>query len=552
MGRRTAAPGRSVGPDTARACSDARRHRGAMRYRRMDPSPRPRSRSRHHEGGSVTGNGFNLITDPWIPVAGGPVSIEQALLDAHDIDGWPCSDPAFSEALMRLLVPMVYRITGMDDPKLSRYEFADQQRRLLEKGRLDPDRVRSYLDRHRDRFWLVHPPASQQPFAQDPTLAAVEPKPPSKLVVSWASGNNPLLGPHAPSGMLPPAEAAQQLLVQRCYASGGLHTKHPAHAGSGRFVGAALRGTTCVHPIGSSLAKTFIGHLVPLPPDTSFGQTWWEETSVEIVAPYRYRAGLLEQIAVRQDKTMLLYAAITGEITGFTISEGRGRDTALDCLDPYWLMNAEREPIKPREGRAFWREAEALLSSTDDGRRAASATILEWAADPDGGGGNYPPNAFSWAAISHRGDKSKELAWSCSHASNLLNIFEPAVAMRCLEFLAAAADAERQMAKQLAKAWHSADVMPSDPKSKNAVYAPARATFWGRCEMDFWDAARSPVDAEQRDERLREYALAGYDDATAHLLHERRSHLAVVESREWIARWRRQPDVTTDRGDVAA
>ena len=65
----------------------------------------------------MTRKGFNLITDPWIPVVGGPVSIEDALVNAHDLEGWPCSDPAFAEALMRLLVPMTYRITGMDDPE---------------------------------------------------------------------------------------------------------------------------------------------------------------------------------------------------------------------------------------------------------------------------------------------------------------------------------------------------------------------------------------------------------------------------------------------------
>lgn len=496
----------------------------------------------------MTRTGFNLISDLWIPVAGGPVSIEDALVNAHDLEGWPCSDPAFAEALIRLLVPMTYRITGMDDPELSRYGFADRQRHLLNEGRLDPDSVRAYLAQHEDRFWLVNPPAGQNPFAQDSTLAAAEPKPPSKLVVSWASGNNPLFGPHAPSGLLPPAEAAQQLLVQRCYASGGLHTKHPVHTGKGKFVGAALRGTTCLHPVGPNFAVTLIGHLVPLPPDTSFGHPWWEETPVETVVPYRHRAGLLEQIAVRQDKTMLLCTTASGEITGFTLSEGRGRETALDCPDPYWLMNAEGEPVKPREGRAFWREAEALLGSTDDGRRAARATVLDWATDPDGGGSNYLPSAFSWAAISHRGDRSKELAWSCSHASKLLGIFEPAAAMRCLEFLAAAAEAESLMAKQLAKAWHSADVMPSDPKSKSAVYAPARSTFWGCCETDFWEAVRMPVDSELRDERLRGHALAGFDDATAHLRQERRSHLAVVEARRWIERWRRQPARAIETG----
>ena len=500
----------------------------------------------------MNSTGFNLATDPWIPVAGGPVSIEDALTKAHEIDGWPCSDPAFSEALMRLLVPMTYRITGMDGPHLSRDEFAERQGQLLAEGQLDADKVRSYLAQHRDRLWLVNPPAGCTPFAQDPTLAAVDPKPPSKLVVAWASGNNPLLGPHAPSGELSPSVAAQQLLVQRCYASGGLHTKHPAHAGMGKFVGSPLRGTINVHPVGSTLAASLIGHLVPLPDDAVFGQPMWEVPPSSPVQPHRERSGLLEQIAVRQDKTMLLSADAAKNIIGFTVSEGPGVNADLFCRDPYWLADLGGEPVKPREGRAFWREAESLLRQADHGQAEARSDILDWATDADGGWANYRPGTFSWAAVSHRGDKSKELAWTCSHAPDLLSIFDPPVALRCLSFLAAAEDAESQMARQLAKVRHAAELMPSDPKSKSAVYAPARAAFWGRAEADFWETARTAAPPEARDSRLRRHALAGYDAATSHLQSDRRTHFAVVESRRWIERWRRQPNQDSDSGDAPA
>lgn len=500
----------------------------------------------------MSSNGFNLVTDPWIPIEGGPVSIEEALTNAHAIDGWPCSDPAFSEALMRLLVPMTYRITDMDDPGLSRYEFAERQGQLLAHGQFNADEVRFYLMRHRDRFWLINPPAGYTPFAQDVTLAAVDPKPPSKLVVSWASGNNPLLGPHAPSGELSADVAAQQLLIQRCYASGGLHTKHPAHAGKGKFVGSPLRGRISVHPVGVTLAATLMGHLVPLPHDTAFGQPMWEVAPPSPVERHRERSGLLEQIAVRQDKTMLLHSDAAGYIVGFTVSEGPGVNSDLFCRDPYWLAGSQGAPVKPKEGRAFWREAEALLRHADDGESDARSAILEWAIDDDGGLGNYRPSEFSWVAVSHRGDKSKELAWACSYAPDLLSIFDRQVALRCLSFLAAAGDAESQMAKQLAKVRHAADLMPSDPKSKGAVYAPARAVFWSRTEGDFWETARTAVTSEMRDKRLRQHALAGYDAATTHLLRDRRTHFAVVESRRWIECWPRQPNGPTSDREVSS
>ena len=154
----------------------------------------------------------------------------------------------------------------------------------------------------------------RHPFAQDATLAAAEPKPPSKLVVSWASGNNPLFGPHAPEWPAAPRRGGATTSRATLLRLGRFAHQAPrAHRQRQVRRCAALRGTTCLHPVGPNFAVTLIGHLVPLPPDTSFGRPWWEETPVETVVPYRHRAGLLEQIAVRQDKTMLLYTTTSGE-----------------------------------------------------------------------------------------------------------------------------------------------------------------------------------------------------------------------------------------------
>lgn len=495
--------------------------------------------------------GFNLVTDPWIPVENDHISIERALLSAHELDGWPCSDPALAEALVRLLVPMVYRITGLDDPSLTRDAFAGRQREHLERGRFDPPNVSAYLAQYKDRFWLTNPPSGHAPFAQDPTLAAVDPHPPSKSVTSWASGNNPTLGPHMQREALPLLVAAQQLLVLRCYSTGGLHTKHPQHSGRGKFVGAPLRGTACIHPTGRNFAETLAGHMVPLPHDTEFGRAFWETAPGGPVEAHTRRAGLLEQIAVRQDKTMLFRTDAANRVIGFTIAEGPGVRRGLFCPDPYWLTNVDLEPIKPRPGRAFWREAESLLARSEDGSRFGSAVILDWATG-EHGCENYPSAELSWAVISHRGDKSKELAWTCSHAPDLLRIFEPSASLRCKGFLSVANDAESQMAKQLAKVWHASGLMPGDVKGKAAVYVPARAVFWRLAESDFWGTALFSLPDNERDDRLRAHALAGYDEATTRLMHDRRTHRDVVESRRWIERWRRHRVPTENEAREAA
>ena len=491
--------------------------------------------------------GFNLVDDAWIPIGGREVSLSDTLVDAHELPGWPDGEPGLAAVLLRLMAVIAYRVTGLDDENLDRAQFGEHQQRLLSEGRLDPERVRSYLAQHHDRFWLVNPPASLTPFAQDTTLESADPHPVAKAVTSWASGNNPALGPHSECASIPAAAAARQLLIQRSYASGGLHTEHPVWRGKGKFVAGPLRRAISLHPVGANLAVTLVGHLVPLPADgTGFGRPFWEAPPpTNPVAAHTCIPGLLEQVAVRQDKTMLLWTDTDADVTGFTISEGPGVDSSLRSRDPYLLVGAELEPLKPRPGRAFWREAEALLAQDDQGRRKLRSQVLDWARG-EHAAAIYEPRTYSWTAISHNGDKSKELAWTASTSPDLLRLFDPDAALRARGFLTLASEAEEKMVKQVAKVKHAADLMPPRSQDRAAVYAPARAEFWRRAERDFWDTAQGHLQIESYTNRLRSHALAGYDTATATLLHDRRTHLFVVESRRWVAAWRRRPSDDAD------
>ena len=500
----------------------------------------------------MTGSGgFNLVDDAWIPIGGREVSLSEALEDAHKLSGWPDGEPALAAVLLRLLAVITYRVTGLDDESLDRAQFADRQRRLLREGRLDPERVRSYLAKHHGSFWLLNPPAGLTPFAQDRTLEAAGAQPVSKAVISWASGNNPSLGPHGDCAAIPAAYAARQLIMQRSYASGGLHTKHPVWGGKGKFVAGPLRRAMSLHPVGANLAVTLVGHLVPRPSDgTGFGRPFWElPPPTNPVAAHAGIPGLLEQVAGRQDKTMLLWASTAQgteeDVTGFTISEGPGADPSVRWRDPYVLVAADLEALKPVAGRAFWREAEALLAQDDKGRKKLSAQVLDWARG-EHAADLYVPQTFSWTAISHVGDKSKELAWTASTSPDLLSLFVPAAARRAQGYLTLASEAEERMVKQIARARHASELMPHSSQHRAAVYEPARAEFWRRSERDFWDTAAGRAQVDIYTNRLRSHALAGYDAATASLMHDRRTHRCVVESRRWIAVWRRHPSDQTD------
>ena len=486
---------------------------------------------------------FNLLSDPWIPIGHTTVSIRDALVGAHELPGWPGGDHGLAETVIRLLVPMVYRVAGLDDETTGNTNrvFAKKQAALFTQGQLVESVIDDYVGQQVDRFWLIGGPEHAQPFAQDPALDQVDPHEAAKAVAEWASGNNPVLGPHTDIEVLSPDFAAQRLLVLRAYAWGGLHTKHPDHPGRGKFVGAPLRGTMSVHPVGATLFETLVGHLVPLPGGaTEFGVPFWEQPEpTNPVAAHRGRAGLLEQITGRHDKTMLLRTDDAGRITGFTLAEGPGVDRALFCDDPYLLLNPDREPVKPKTQKAFWRESEALLTETtkSPGCREAQARILDWASGENSD--LYIKEQFSWVVVSHLGDKSKNLEWDRSVAPDLLSLKNPGSARDVLAFMSLANDAESLMAKQLAKVWHATDQMPSKPGDKAAVYRPARAEFWKRCEHDFWDVVNNGLDQRQVKDQVRSHAVAGFKLATDRAVRNHRALPAIVESLKWIEMWER-------------
>lgn len=481
--------------------------------------------------------GFNLVDDPWIELGDRTVSIREALVSGHELPGWPSGEPAAGPVILRLLMPIVYRVTGMDDPELAGRRFAERQAQLLSVGRLDPSSVNGYLDRFRDRFWLTGPPAGFPPFAQDPTLAAVDPHPISKLVPAWASGNNPTLGPHAPLSTIDHASVARCLLITHNYSSGGLHTKRPAAHPGGKYVASRLRRSLSIHPVGSTLAETLLLHLLPAPDGWGTGYPLWETpTPTDAAAAPRTRAGLFEQLSGRHDKTVLLTTDEDGAISGVVLSAGPGREPGLECPDPYMVITADAVAYRPRAGRDVWRDVDALVIQSEQHVKPADrleARILNWCRD----NGGIETDPGRWAIVSHRSSQSKEQGWGLANLPDIIGLFSKTAACQTASsVIAAAEDASALMGRKLRALSHE---VGGDGRA--ARYDDARRVFWPLAEYTFWEAVTAeepdPTSDAQWVGHLRAHALAGFDAATGHLTQLPRTHLAVERVRSEVDRW---------------
>lgn len=112
---------------------------------------------------------YDLTTAPWVRVrlTSGEVT-ELSLLDtfarAHEAVALAGELPTQDVAMLRLLLAILRR---------SHSDVRDVEAwgHLWRQGRLDPSRMRAYLDRHRDRFDLLHP---QTPFYQVAALSTAK------------------------------------------------------------------------------------------------------------------------------------------------------------------------------------------------------------------------------------------------------------------------------------------------------------------------------------------------------------------------------------------
>jgi CRISPR system Cascade subunit CasA len=197
---------------------------------------------------------YNLIEEPWIPVrdlAGNrkELGIREILLTAENLSIIEDPSPLVTAALHRFLLAVLYRaLEGPSD--------IDEAKELFKKG-LPKDKIRTYLEKWKDRFWLFH---DKYPFGQifdfEPkewrswtALAAEHNADSAKVLFDHIDINN--------AGKISCAAAIRWMLAMHTYAvsTGKSELSHTGTAPSA--------GVMMAIPVGRTLADTFIYCLVP-------------------------------------------------------------------------------------------------------------------------------------------------------------------------------------------------------------------------------------------------------------------------------------------------
>ncbi|MFG1858433.1 type I-E CRISPR-associated protein Cse1/CasA [Actinomadura geliboluensis] len=224
----------------------------------------------------MTGQGFNLVHQPWIPVqtlSGELVElgIAETLTRAHELAGI-CAETQMEEVVLhRLLLAIVHR--ALDGPANHQ-----QWAHWWQEGRLYTAQIIDYLDEHTAGFDLWD---HERPFAQTPGLQCKR-VPVDRLTAHPDRGAGAGWFTPVPTE-LTPARAAVWLLWCHAFDTGGIRARH----GGGREMGVPAGHAGWAGQIqvcGRSLAHTLLLSLVPYPASADEGRRsrraddagWWE------------------------------------------------------------------------------------------------------------------------------------------------------------------------------------------------------------------------------------------------------------------------------------
>ncbi|QEW05304.1 type I-E CRISPR-associated protein Cse1/CasA [Nitrincola iocasae] len=137
---------------------------------------------------------FNLIDEKWIPVkfpdgTRDELGIRDTLLRAGEIQSIEDASPLVVAALHRFLLAVLYRALGGPTD-------IEQAKELFRNG-FPANKITSYLDKWRDRFWLFD---EKYPFGQNPNVPKKAIEPWTKLTAEYNATSNKVLFDHVDTG----------------------------------------------------------------------------------------------------------------------------------------------------------------------------------------------------------------------------------------------------------------------------------------------------------------------------------------------------------------
>lgn len=303
---------------------------------------------------------FNLIDEPWIPVrfpngSRAELGIKDTLLRAKEIAVIEDPSPLVVASLHRFLLAVLYRaLEGPAD--------IDQAKSWFNAG-LPADKIDTYLDKWRDRFWLFD---ATHPFGQNPNIPAKELEPWTKLTAEYNATTNKVLFDHTDAktpGTRSFAECARWLISTMTFSLSG---------GRGYFPSPSVNGLMCI-PIGASLHETLCYCLVDQNREVIKDDVpLWEREpeDLPISSPKRPTMGNAN-LYTWPARMVLLNEHPSSGVAYIRFISGLGFDPTEAFSDPMLAYINDKEKgrvfVGFREDRGTWRDFDSLLPGAGGG-----------------------------------------------------------------------------------------------------------------------------------------------------------------------------------------
>jgi CRISPR system Cascade subunit CasA len=343
---------------------------------------------------------FDLVSQPWVRVRRpdntvSELSLVEVFGSAHRIVGCAGEVPTQDVAVLRLLLAIIRR----SFPQMRSH---DDWAQLWKAGCFDVAPIESYLDRHRERFDLLHP---ETPFFQVASLSTAKGELTELArLVPDVPARHQYFTTRAGAALetMTFAEAARWIVHCQAYDPSGIKSgavgDDRVKDGKGYPIGIAWCGWLgAVVVEGTNLFETLMLNL-PLGrslPDPEIDLPVWERSALgagiedRSGAPYG-PADLLtwqsRRIRLGHDGRRATGVLIANgdpltpqnrfhheSMTGWRLSEAQMK--AQKTSDPVFMPRAHLPD------RAVWRGLESLLTPTDDGKRTKAGRWMEWLAE---------------------------------------------------------------------------------------------------------------------------------------------------------------------------
>lgn len=464
---------------------------------------------------------FNVLDDPWIPVACKDGSrellgIRETLRRAPELNEISAVSPLEEFSVYRFL--SVFLMDALR-PKRS-----SSIRELLKHGSFDMEQIEAYISLCESEgvsFDLFH---EKRPFLQAAYAEQwdKEPKPVSSIDCFMPSGNNHVHFDHEHVGQksVPADKAARLLLTIQQFCTAGAQSYPSGVNASPPYFGVVK---------ADSLYETLVYSLLPIQSiEIPFDEPPVIWRSSESIVPKKKvgQTSWMRGMLFPARRVSLIPPQEGSEITQVYLSQGENfvnKETWTDPFVSYRTLETRRVPLRPKAEKPVWR---SLFDIIDVKGKHASQLLTQYIrlADTD------------YACITLYGVETNQASY--------LNVMRHDLRFRM--DITQREDAVALLKKSVNTAERLAIIMHRCLRDDNIV--PENAAndavngFYGRCEKQFWQLCEECVQADSVQalyldwcKAIGQYALDAYSSAMQNVNLRGRAMAKAAQQQRWLS-----------------